>query len=164
MVKIFYQYWIPEIFRHPIGSTALKTGMILSRESQDRLRVTSRNHCWWTQLIVPPKILVKALWCKEGVCEHDPEMAVSLKWTEVKWKSVLWSATSLERGGTIWLVISIQFKHLHLWLHGGALVFMELEACIQKQHKSHPGDIFFREGVACFSMLTCSYDRSMALS
>ena len=46
------QYWMPVIFR-PSGSTALKTDMILSWKSLHGFRITSRNHCLWTQFTVP---------------------------------------------------------------------------------------------------------------
>lgn len=33
-------------------------------------------------------------------------------------------------GVAIWLIISTQFKRLHLWWYWGALISMELAACI----------------------------------
>ena len=98
-----------------------------------------------------PQIQVEALSCKEkAICETLIQKCCSLLWaeahfqlTEAKWETDLWSdvwnwnlkyffetmctaSPGLKRRGTIWLVISSQFKILHLWWYMGELVPMEV--------------------------------------
>ena len=97
-----------------------------------------------------------------------------LKWSEAKWKTVLWSNESkfeilletmdamscgVKRRGTIQHVISRQFKSLHLWWYGAALVSVvwaaytsgNAEEYIQSMFESNICRVSFREGLAYFS-------------
>lgn len=97
------------------------------------LRTTSRNHCLWTQFTMPS---INAGWSS-----HDPDrlhplwVKPHLNWTEAKtvswsdlnpnlkcfWKHELCSFQTKEER-SIQLVISRQFKSLHVWWYGAAFV------------------------------------------
>ena len=86
---------------------------------------------------------IKALSCKEeAICEHDPETPSSslgqssfkMDWGKVenesKFLETMDAASSgLKMRGIIRLVIRAQYKSLHLWWYGVALVPMEWAAC-----------------------------------
>ena len=131
----------------PQAATALKPAMILYWTSQHGLRNTSGNHCLWTKFAIHKCKLklyrAKKMLNVKCIQKHHrlhPEITTDhhhglrengkLFWSLINPNFKLFLETmdtvfcGLKGRGTIQVVISGQFKSLHLWWYGVALLSM----------------------------------------